>query len=232
MRALVVANVDDADPGIVGERFRHHGFAFTDCFREHHGEWPDLAGRDLVLLLGSEWSVYWPTVTDPVRAECALVNEAVARGVPVFAICFGAQITARARGGSVERARRPEVGWHRVESDRPDVIGPGPWLQWHFDVFSVPPGCTEIARSPSGPQAIIGSRLLATQFHPEATETMLGRWTSGDPDDLTRLGLDPERIMAETRREVVASRPRAEALVDWFLEHLAVGPVEPGRGSE
>lgn len=229
MRALVIANADDGDPGIVGERFRHHGVAFTDCLREHPGDWPDVAGQDLVLLLGSEWSVYWEQVADSVRAECALVNEAIRQGIPVFGICFGAQITARALGGTVERARRPEVGWHHVETDRPDLIAPGPWLQWHFDVFSVPPGLTEIARSPSGPQAMVGPRLLTTQFHPEATETMLSRWTAGDPDDLVRLGLDPDRIMADTRRELVSSRPRAESLVDWFVENQmgAIGSPQP-----
>ncbi len=218
MRALVIANVDDADPGIVGERFRHHGVAFTDCFREHPSEWPDLGGLDLVLLLGSEWSVYWVEVASSVRAECELVKNVVEQGIPLFAICFGAQITARGLGGTVERARRPEVGWHHVDSERPDVIAPGPWLQWHFDVFSVPADLTEIARSPSGPQAMVGPRLLATQFHPEATETMLSRWTSGDASELRRLGLDPDEVMADTRREVVNSRPRAEALVDWFVE--------------
>lgn len=231
MRALVIANADDADPGIVGERFRHHGVAFTDGLREHPGDWPDLAGRDLVLLLGSEWSVYWDQVADSVRAECALVNEAVRRGTPVFAICFGAQIAAKALGGTVERARRPEVGWHRVDSDRPDLIGSGPWLQWHFDTFTVPAGLTEIARSPSGPQAMVGPRFLATQFHPEATETMLSRWTSGDPEDLIRLGLDPDQIMADTRGQVVASRPRAEALVDWFVEQHLGRVGGPGRDS-
>lgn len=219
MRALLIANADDADPGIVGERFRHHGVSFTDCFREHPADWPGLDGRDLVLLLGSDWSVYWDHVATSVGAECELVNEAVTRGIPVFAICFGAQITARALGGTVERARRPEVGWHLVESDRPEIFGSGPWLQWHFDVFSTPPGLSEIARSPSGPQAMVGPRLVATQFHPEATETMLSRWTSGDSADLARLGLDPERIMADTRHEVRASRPRAENLVDWFVEN-------------
>lgn len=218
MRALLIANLDDADPGIVGERFRHHGVSFTDCFREFPAEWPAIDGQDLVVLLGSEWSVYWESVSDSVRAECELVKDLVKRGIPLLAICFGAQITATALGGSVERARRPEVGWHLVESDRPEVIAPGPWLQWHFDVFTVPDSLTEIARSPSGPQAMVGRRLLATQFHPEATETMLSRWTSGEAADLRRLGLDPEAIMDATRREVVASRPRAEALVDWFVD--------------
>ena len=60
MRALLIANAADADAGFVGERFRHHGFAFTECHRERPAEWAELDGHDLVLLLGSEWSVYWP----------------------------------------------------------------------------------------------------------------------------------------------------------------------------
>jgi hypothetical protein len=59
VRALLVANTVDADPGFVGERFRHHGYAFDECLRETPSEWSDLAGHDLVVLLGSEWSVYW-----------------------------------------------------------------------------------------------------------------------------------------------------------------------------
>jgi GMP synthase-like glutamine amidotransferase len=79
MRALLIANAVDADAGFVGDRLRHHGFAFDECHREHPDEWPDLDGHDLVLLLGSEWSVYWPEVADEVAAEVALIREAQAR---------------------------------------------------------------------------------------------------------------------------------------------------------
>ena len=33
VRAIVIANAADADCGFVGERFRHHGFAFTEAHR-------------------------------------------------------------------------------------------------------------------------------------------------------------------------------------------------------
>jgi len=223
MRALLIANAVDADAGFVGDRFRHHGFVFTECHREHPGEWPSLDGHDLVLLLGSDWSVYWPHVADEVAAETALIRDAHARGIPQFGICFGNQSMASALGGTVERAREPEVGWYDVVSDRPDVVAEGPWLQWHYDVVTVPPGADEIARSAVGPQAWQLGRSFATQFHPEATESMLARWTTGGgADELATLGSTPEQLMADTRANTVVSREHAERLVDWFLDQRHV----------
>ena len=83
MRALLIANAVDADAGFVGERFRHHGYSFDECIRERPEEWPALDGHDLVLLLGSEWSVYWPEVAEYVAAETALIREAQCSGVAV-----------------------------------------------------------------------------------------------------------------------------------------------------
>ena len=220
VRALLVANSIDADPGFVGERLRHHGFAFDECLRENPGEWPDLAGHDLVLLLGSEWSVYWDRVSGEVQAESALIREANQTGVPIFGICFGSQMIAHTLGGSVQRATRPEVGWHRVDSDVPAVITSGPWLQWHFDVFTPPPGWEVMATSASGPQAIRWGRTFATQFHPEANESMLAAWTAGS-DDLARLGMSPDEVMERTRENVKVSRPACERIVDWFMNHVA-----------
>lgn len=217
MRALLVANQVDADAGFVGDRFRAHGYAFDECHREHPGDWPELAGRDLVLLLGSEWSVYWPEVAASVSAEVALLHEAARRGVPVFGICFGNQVMAHAFGGEVYRAATPEVGWYTVDTDQPTTIVEGPWVQWHYDVVKVPPKASELARSEAGPQAWRMGRMFATQFHPEATETILRRWSAGPgAEELARLGVTPEELLAETASNVALSEPNADTLVDWF----------------
>ena len=175
MRALLIANANDADAGFVGERFRSHGYAFDECHREHPGDWPSLDGHVLVLLLGSEWSVYWPEVAHNVSAEVAVVHEAARRGVPVFGICFGNQVLAHALGGTVEKAREPEIGWMNIVSDLPLVIAEGPWMQWHYDVVTVPGHAVELARSAAGPQAWRLGRMFSTQFHPEANEAVLRR---------------------------------------------------------
>jgi GMP synthase-like glutamine amidotransferase len=222
MRALLIANAADSDPGFVGARFRHHGFAFTECHRERPEDWPALDGHDLVLLLGSEWSVSWPHVADNVAAETALVRDAQARGVPQFGICFGHQTLAHALGGTVERARTPEIGWYDIVSDVPDAIASGPWMQWHYDVVTLPPGADELARSAVGPQAWRLGRSLCTQFHPEATESMLAGWSRGaGAAELDAIGSSSDQLMDDTRRNVVVSREHAEHLVDWYLDSVS-----------
>lgn len=229
MRALLIANADDADAGFVGARLRHHGYAFTECHRERPAEWPSLDGCDLVVMLGSEWSVYWSSVAAPVAAEAALVRAAQHRQVPQLGICFGSQIMAHALGGRVERGREPEIGWYEIETDVPGAIATGPWLQWHGDVVVLPDGVEELARSPIGPQAWRLGRSLAVQFHPEANESMLDRWTAGESGaaELARTGLTRDEMMALTRRNVVVSRPQANRLVDWFVEQVAGGSGAP-----
>lgn len=222
MRALLIANAEDADAGFVGDRFRHHGFAFTECHREAPGEWPSLDGCELVLTLGSEWSVYWDHVEEHVAAEVALVRDAHRRAVPLFGICFGFQVIAHGFGGSVRRSDVAEIGWYDVDTDVPEAIAPGPWLQWHYDVVDVPPIATEIARSAVGPQAFRFGRVLATQFHPEATETMLSRWSSGAGGaELSARGSSRDELLARSAVAVASSRPAAERLVDWFLDDVA-----------
>jgi GMP synthase-like glutamine amidotransferase len=227
MRALLIANASDADGGFVAERFRGRGYSFTECHRENLADWPGLGGYELVVTLGSEWSVYWPHVAESVAAEADLIREAHHGGVPVYGICYGNQIMAHALGGTVERARQPEIGWHQVVSDLPEVISEGPWMQWHYDVVTVPAAATELARSAIGPQAWRMDSSFCTQFHPEATETMIRRWANSDGGsaELLKYGMKPDELIEETRRNVADSQPAAEHLVDWFLDRVVGTPA-------
>ena len=132
---------------------------------------------------------------------------------PIYGICYGNQIMAHALGGTVERAREPEIGWHQVVSDVPEVIAEGPWMQWHYDVVTVPPTAQELARSAVGPQAWRMGRSFCTQFHPEATETMIRRWASseGGGAELLKYGIKPDQLIeddtTQRRRQPARRRP-------------------------
>jgi GMP synthase-like glutamine amidotransferase len=224
MRALLISNFYDADAGFIGQQFRRHGYSFSECHRERRSSWPSLEGHDLVLSLGSDWSVYWPHVASEVAAEADLIRRAHDGGVPVFGICYGNQIMAHALGGTVERAREKEIGWYDIVSDVPEIISPGPWFEWHSDVVTVPGGATELARTSVGPQAWRMGRSFCTQFHPEVSEAIVRRWVEGGGDEEARaFGRDPQQMIDETRRHVADSRPNAERLVDWFVETVAKG---------
>ena len=95
-------------------------------------------------------------------------------------------------------------------------------MVWHYDVFTVPDGFSELARTAAGPQLVSGGRTLATQFHPEATETMIVRWLGmGGDAELRRHGIEPAEMLAQTRANVTRSGPHAAALVDWFLAEVS-----------
>jgi len=224
VRAVVVGNRGDADPGLVGVRLAELGFVFDRYDREYPREWKPLAGVDLVLLLGSEWSVYWESNQKEVAAESDLVRTATTRGVPIFAICFGAQLVAHTFGGNVSRSTTPEVGWHKVSSTaHPELLG-GEWLQWHYDVFTVPQGFSAVATNDVGPQAMVNGRIFATQFHPEATTEIVTRWSSGvGTAELHKLGIDPKKLVDESHVRVAQTAPATARLVDWFLATVSSG---------
>ncbi len=221
MRAVVIGNGGDLDPGFVGAHLRRAGYTFTEGQREHPADWPALDGVELVLTLGSEWNVYDPATAGLVEAEAAFVRDVVARGVPLLGICFGAQVLAHALGGTVRRAPAPEIGWFTLAVDGPPIAA-GPWMEWHDDVFTAPDGFDVLARTDAGPQLIRGGRAVGTQFHPEATETMVRDWIDhGGAAQYARIGGDPVELLDTTRRNVTHSRAAAESLTDWFLETTA-----------
>ena len=126
--------------------------------------------------------MYRAETAELVAAEAEFVRDVVDRDVPLLAICFGAQVLSHALGGAVSRTAVPEIGWYDLDltsttsSDSRSGERAGPWLVWHYDVFTVPDGFAELARTAAGPQLVRGGRTLATQFHPEVTETMVVRW--------------------------------------------------------
>ena len=221
MRALVVGNRGDSDPGLVGSRLSELGFEFEYNEREYPRQWRSLAKIDLLLLLGSEWSVYWESNAKEVSAEVDLAREAMRRGVPVFAICFGAQVISHAFGGTVRRSQQPEIGWHEVSSVLYPELLSHTWLQWHYDVFSVPPGFRAVAANDVGPQAMIGKRTFACQFHPETDLGIIRRWVTGAGiTEVLAIGIDPDRLIEDCRSRLLGSVATTSHLVDWFLESI------------
>jgi GMP synthase-like glutamine amidotransferase len=226
MRALLLANSSDADAGFVGQRFEDYDFSFTTVHREYPHEWPSLDGIDLILYLGSNWSVYWDKVVKNVAAESEVIREGHRRGIPQFGICFGAQIMSHALGGSAERAKKAEVGWHEVIATPTYGVLAGSWMQWHYDTFSAPPGAQVLALSDAGPQAMQMGRTFATQFHPEANEAIISHWMSGEgAAELAALDMTPNALIERTRAEVERSGPAAGLIVDWFLHNVASTPI-------
>lgn len=232
MRALLIEHDHTTTPGPVGERLTDHGWDVTELvvvprerFLTPNVEYafPDPLDWDLVVPLGSPWSV---DDTERIGAwitpELAMLRKAHEGGVPVLGICFGGQALAAALGGSVDRAPSAEIGWVEVQTDDASVVGPGPWFQFHYDRFTVPPGAVEVARNAVCPQAFTIGRSMGVQFHPEISVEELELWlVNGGDAEVRAQGLDPDALLEELRREEAASFARTRELMDGFLTRMA-----------
>ena len=152
-----------------------------------------------------------------VAAEHDLLERAVAREVPVLGLCFGGQVLAAVLGGHVGPAPVPELGWHEIETDDPSVVPAGPWLEWHYDRFSTPPGATEYARTTEASQAFRMGPHLGLQFHPEATIDIATGWARADAERLAALGIDGATLLTASSERRAAAEAAAFRLFDGFL---------------
>jgi GMP synthase-like glutamine amidotransferase len=114
-----------------------------------------------------------------------------------------------------------EIGWLPVRSSDPELVPEGPWFQWHFDSFTVPPGATVIAETDVGPQAFVAGRSLGLQFHPEVTTQIMDDWVVAYRHELDGDGVDPDALLVETKRLEDDSRARAMQLFERFLHEIA-----------
>ena len=215
MRVVVIRHHEEDSAGFIGDAFEAHGAELSTVLFPKEGPLPDLAGLAHIVVLGSTSSVYddgearaW------IEEDLAWLRRADAAGVPVLGICFGAQLLAAAFGGAVEPAGGQEIGWVTIDSTDPELIPPGPWLEFHHDRCLPPPGATVLARNALGVQAFRVGRHLAVQFHPEVDGEQFKLWLdSGAGKEISETGQDPDRMLAQTIAEEPAARARASQLV-------------------
>jgi GMP synthase-like glutamine amidotransferase len=234
-KVLFLYNEHLATEALLGEAFTDCGFD-VDTFEVVPAEridspaldvtFPDPTGYDVIVPLGARWPVYDDALRGTwVGAETQLVREAAEAGVALLGVCFGGQLLAEAFGGSVERSTIPEIGWYDVDSDNPDLVPGGPWFQWHFDRWTLPPGATEIARTANASQAFVLGRALALQFHPEIDSKLLDLWLDGDRDgEVVGAGRSHDELRDRTIELADDVAPRVRVLVRGFLERVAGQP--------
>jgi GMP synthase-like glutamine amidotransferase len=232
LRALILRHEAPSPPGHVTDWLAEHD-ATVDVLRiDVDDREVDPTDQDLIVSLGSEFAAFDDSKTFVPR-EAQLLESAVDADVPVLGLCFGGQMLARVLGAEVFRGERAEIGWLPVRSTDPELVPDGPWFQWHFDSFTLPPGATLIAESDVGPQAFVAGRSLGLQFHPEVTTQIMGDWVRAYRHELDGDGVDPDELLEETKRRADESRRNAWQLFERFLRDVAGLPSEgPSSSTE
>ena len=220
-RALVIQHERPTPPGLIEPWLRERG-AEVEILRIDEEDPHDLNPRNygLIVSLGSEFPAYEDSITW-VSHEIDLLQAATDADVPILGVCFGGQLLARTLGGEVFRSEKEEIGWLPVETNDADLVSDGPWFQWHFDTFTVPPGALVLAETSVGPQAFSIGRSLGVQFHPEVTPEIMDAWVLAYRHELDEHGVDPDRLLEETHERSESARTTSLNLFDRFLERVA-----------
>lgn len=220
-RALVIQHERPTPPGLIEPWLRERG-AEVEILRIDEEDPHDLNPRDygLIVSLGSEFPAYEDSITW-ISHEIDLLQAATDADVPILGVCFGGQLLARTLGGEVFRSEQEEIGWLPVETNDADLVSDGPWFQWHFDTFTVPPGALVLAETSVGPQAFSIGRSLGVQFHPEVTPEIMDAWVLAYRHELDEHGVDPDRLLEETHERSESARTTSLNLFDRFLERVA-----------
>ena len=220
LRALIIQHEEPTPPGLVTEWLDAHGGSVERFRIDIDDREIDPSGYDLIVSLGAECAAF--DDSQPfVPREARLMRRAVDADVPVLGLCFGGQMLARVLGGEVFRSTTSEIGWLPVRTEDPDLVPEGPWFQWHFDAFTLPPGATLIAESDVGPQAFVAGRSLGLQFHPEVTPEIMDDWVRVYRHELDADGVDPDGLLEETKRRASDSRVMSWQLLERYMSDIA-----------
>ena len=220
---LIRQHEEMTPPGLLVDWLRERGIPFK-VHPSWHRAAPDLTSYSFVASLGSP---YGPNDTHEtaVVEELKLIEAAVESELPVLGLCFGGEALSAVLGGRVERAPVPELGWREIQTDDPVAVPAGPWLEWHYERFTTPPGAVELARTADAVQAFRFGPHLGVQFHPEATVDIVSHWASMNAKRLAELGIeDGTALLAASPERKAAAKAAAFRLFEAFLD----GAVEDG----
>jgi len=144
----------------------------------------------------------------------------------VLGICLGGQLLAHALGATVWRQPRRTVAWLDLEA-LPAAAGDPVFaplgervavLHWNEDVFTLPPGATELlAGAPQGVAAFrAGERAWGVQFHPDVDRAALDGWYARYGDWLRGAGVHEADARAADDRHLAAHTEASQRLFAAF----------------
>jgi len=230
-RIAIVVHQDHSRPGRIGALLEARGYTLQRLCPNLGCDLPeDLSRFAGVVIFGGPMSANDCSSLEGIRRELAWIPKVLAAGVPYLGICLGAQLLARAVGGSV--APHPdgevEIGYAPIAptaAGRAWFNGPMTVYQWHREGISVPDCCEVLATNARFPvQAFrCGPAAFGLQFHPEVTLEMKEQWTSSARAS-ERLVLPGAMPREQHLAEHPIHDPPLGAWIDRFLDRwLACG---------
>lgn len=176
MRVHVLQHVSFEGLGSIDAWLSLHSAEVTYTKFYESSELPELAGIDLIIVLGGPMSVndeeQFPWLLD----ESAFVAAAIASDKAVLGICLGSQMIAKVLGSSIFQGKEKEIGWFPISST---VTSSNTFIfpedlkvfHWHGETYDLPDGAVRLASSAACLNQAFqeGRKVIGLQFHLETT---------------------------------------------------------------
>lgn len=184
-----------------------------------------------LIFLGGPMSVNDPLAW--ISRELDLIRAAQSSGVPILGICLGAQLIAKALGGTVRKNEFHEIGWFPVTHSRKATSKTWlcgtpsytPAFHWHGETFDIPEGATHLWSSAACMnQGFAIGNTLALQFHIEITEEMIDLWTSEHRPELSERQTwvqSRNSILRDTATYLPTLRNVADTMIAQWLQPIS-----------
>jgi GMP synthase (glutamine-hydrolysing) len=226
VRVLSIIHQEDAASGVFADAVAEHGDELTEWSISDGAELPAPAeSYDAILVFGGAMHVDQENRHPWLRDEDALLRGLLGRRIPVFGVCLGAQLVAKALDARVGPLARPQIGWFDVEQTREAADDPVfadlprrfSSFQWHSYEFDLPANAVPLARDSVCLQAYrAGESAWGIQFHAEVTKESVDDWfSSSKPPDAS---LDLDALRQETEEKIAGWNEFGKRLCGRFLD--------------
>lgn len=217
MHITIIQHADVSGPGLLIDYFNAHGWSW-DCVTPDQLPSPNEIRSDVVVTLGAAAHVY-ENEFDWVQKERKLVKSLLEARVPVFGICFGAQVIAVESGGDVKATGSRFERWESFSAK--DKIWSGPWVRFHGDSITPSPEAEIIAKSEDGiVQAFAIGNAVGVQFHAEASADVLRAWATHPFFDTPERQSAAQVLIEQAESRSTEIRENAYALYDIVFARL------------
>ncbi len=199
---------------------------------------PDLEKYEALIVLGGPMNSDQIDTYPNLITEVDIIREAVEQDMSVLGICLGAQLLAKALGGSVTRNAVREIGWYDVQltdagSSDPVLSAFAPQqevFQWHEDGITLPPGVVHLAGSDASPVQAFrhGEHAYGFQFHLEASLPLIDRWLSVPVHQATleeeQGRIDAQAIRARAEEAIGPLQDLSRETFSRWIDRFEIGP--------
>ncbi len=185
MRVLALIHHEVAGSGVFADEVRRRDHQFDEWVASAGPIPRPLSEYGAVMAFGGGMQADQEDRHPWLRAALGVLDEALRIEVPTLGVCLGAQMLARAAGGTVGPSPEAEWGWRPVSLSDDGCADPlfaglprtFDVFQWHSYAFGLPPGAVALASSPVCLQGFrAGPCAWGVQWHPEVTGESVLLW--------------------------------------------------------